>query len=192
MELEIIQERFKTALAEFSQEFLKLGYSQKAIICNDYGVFINFAGAEVNYSHYSLDDNLEHYLKQQEGAHTSFLRVLLEHKLHTKRNLKRSNSSIYTFLQGLAKPSKEDLEKTIQQGVAKVAFDRTLMEGALLGKYFFEEFVVDYTKNRHDEIQKRIVAMTDNIYLNLTEIKSMDTALLEYLRNRELVWYAKS
>ena len=54
MDLEEIQSEFEKALAKLNEESEKRGYDQKAVICNDQGVFIEFAGVEVNYSIYSL------------------------------------------------------------------------------------------------------------------------------------------
>src|SRR3989344_7903409 len=139
MSLEEIQQRFELALEELNQESKKRRIPQKAIICNEQGVVIEFAGVEVSYSTYSLSDNLEDYLGNQAEKHQSYQRLLQTYKRQSKKELQKFNNPFYSFLQRFQKPSKEQLEKKIGQYMVKVAFDKAIKEGALLGKYFFEE-----------------------------------------------------
>ncbi len=190
MSLEESQQRFEVALEELNQECEKRGALQKAIVCNDYGVFIDFAGVEVNYSNYSLTDHLEEYLNEQEVRHNIYQRVLQNHQLQTKTELRRLNSVWYAFFQRFSgRPQPDEWEKTIDLAMIKVAFDKTLKEGALLGKYFFEEIVVDYTKNRFDDIRLNLVKSTDIIYKNAKDLEAIDVEKLQYFRNKELLWY---
>lgn len=191
MDLEKIQGQFELALEEFNQASQKRGFLQKTITCNDYGVFINFAGIEVNYSLYSLEDNVEDYLAKQAEKHKSYLRLLQDHRLQTKKELQNFNSPLYSFLQRFSKPSKEELEKILDQAIVKVAFDNVLKEGGLLGKYFFEDIVVDYTKNKSDEVRQKLVSYTEAIHKNAKELESLDTDILQYFRNKNLLWYGK-
>ncbi|MBI4147231.1 hypothetical protein HY494_01115 [Candidatus Woesearchaeota archaeon] len=191
MDLEEIQSQFEKALAELNEESEKRGYEQKAVICNEQGVFIDFAGVELNYSRYSLEDNLEYYLTQQTEKHESYQRVLQNHKLKTKIELRKFNSSWYSFLQRFSKPQPEGWRDVINRAAVKVAFDRTIKTGALLGKYFFENFAADYTKNKFDDVRKKLVVSTDNIHHIADDIETLDTLRLHYLEHKELIWYGK-
>ncbi|MEK6939218.1 MAG: hypothetical protein AABX31_00675 [Nanoarchaeota archaeon] len=189
MELEPIQQRFELALEEFEQKSAKIGLPQKNIKCNDYGVFINFHGVEVNYSLYSLEHELEDYLSQQAEQHERYKRLLQDHKSQTKKKLKRMNSSVAALVQRFSKPSKKELESLIGLMMAKVAFDKVIKEGALLGRFFFEEIVSDYTKAEFDEQRKKVVNVTGIIYENAKELEAIDIDSLQYFRNKELLWY---
>lgn len=191
MNLEGIQPQFEKALAELNEESEKRGYDQKAVICNDQGVFIEFAGVGVNYSRYSLEDNLEYYLTQQAEKHESYLRVLQNYKLQTKIELRKFNSSLHSFLQRFAKPQLEELENIIDRTTVKVAFDRTMKTGALLGNYFFENFAADYTKKKCDDVRQKLVIFTDNIHKIADDIETLDTLKLGYFKDKKLVWYGK-
>ena len=191
MGLEEIQRRFENALAELNEESEKRGFPQKAIICNEYGVFIDFAGVEINYSLYSLGDNLEDYLTGQAERHESYLRLLQKHKLQTKKELQRCNGGFYTFLQRFSRPSKDELEQKIERAMVKIAFDKAIKEGASLGNLFFEEIVADHTKTRFDDLRQKLVIATENIYDNAKELEDIDIDWLQYFRNKELLWYGK-
>ena len=191
MDLEEIQPQFEKALAELNEESKKRGYDQTAVICNEQGVFIDFASVGVNYSLYSLEDNLEYYLTQQTEKHESYQRVLQNHKLQTKIELRKLNNSFYSFLQRFSKPQPEEWKKIIDRATVKVAFDRTIKTGALLGKYFFENFAADYTKNKCDEVRQKLVVFTENIHSIANDIETLDTLRLYYFKHKELVWYGK-
>jgi len=181
--------RFLLALEELNTESEKRGYPQKAIKCNNYGLFINFAGIEVNYSLYSLDDDLEGYFTQQAEKHECYLRVLQIHKLQSKRELQKFSGAFYTFLQRISKPSKKDLEETIERGMVKVAFDKVLKEGALLGKYFFEDYVGD-TGNL-EPIKEKLINLNQEIYGHAKDLEAIDKERLQYFKNKNLEWYAQ-
>ena len=192
MKLEKIQGQFESALEDFNQASQKRGFLQDKITCNEeHGVFIDFAGVEVNYSLYSLEDNIGDYLTKQAEKHKIYLRLLQDHRLQTKKKLQIFNSSLYLFLQRFSKPSEEELEKRIDRAIVKVAFDKVLKEGALLGKCFFEEMAADYTKKRFDEVRQKIVDYADSIYENAKELESLDTDKLQYFRNKNLLWHGK-
>ena len=191
MRLEEIQRQFELALEDFNQASEKRGSPQKSITCNDYGVFIDFAGVEVNYSLYSLEDNVEDYLTIQTEKHKTYLRLLQDHRLQTKRELHLFNSSLYPFLERFSKLSEEELEDKLGLTIAKIAFDKVLKEGGLLGKYFFKEIAVDYTRHKCDEAREKLVNYAEAIHQNAKELESLDIDRLQYFRNRNLLWYGK-
>ncbi|MDO8511128.1 MAG: hypothetical protein Q7S55_03095 [Nanoarchaeota archaeon] len=191
MGLEELQGTFELALEDFNQASQKRGSPQKSITCNDYGIFIDFAGVEVNYSLYSLEDNVEDYLTTQTEKHKTYLRLLQDHRLQTKRELHLFNSSLYSFLERFSKLSQEEIEQKLDQTIAKIAFDKVLKEGGLLGKYFFKEIAVDYTKHKCDEARQKLVNYAESIHQNAKELESLDIDRLQYFRNRNLLWYGK-
>ncbi len=191
MDLEEIQSQFEKALAELNAESEKRGYEQKAVICNGQGVFIDFAGVEVNYSIYSLEDNLEYYLTQQTERHTSYERVLQINNLLTRKELRKFNSKLYSFFQRLSKPQQEDWDNIIGRATVKVAFDKTVKAGALLGKYFFEEVAADYTKKHFDDVRENLVGLTEKIYEHADELETLDTMRLYYFKHQELARHGK-
>ena len=99
------------------------------------------------------------------------------------------NSSVAALVQRFSKPSKKELESLIGLMMAKVAFDKVIKEGALLGRFFFEEIVSDYTKAEFDEQRKKVVNVTGIIYENAKELEAIDIDSLQYFRNKELLWY---
>jgi len=191
MDLEELQGAFESALEDFNQASEKRGSPQKSITCNDYGVFIDFAGVEVNYSLYSLEDNVEDYLTTQTEKHKTYLRLLQDHRLQTKRELHLFNSPFYSFKERFSKLSQEELEQKLGQTITKIAFDRVLKEGGLLGKYFFQEIAVDYTKHKFDEARQKLVNYAEAIHQNAKELEALDIDRLQYFRNRKLLWYGK-
>ena len=191
MGLEELQGAFESALEDFNQTSEKRGSPQKSITCNDYGVFIDFAGVEVNYSLYSLEDNVEDYLTTQTEKHKTYLRLLQDHRLQTKRELHLFNSPFYSFKERFSKLSQEELEQKLGQTITKIAFDRVLKEGGLLGKYFFQEIAVDYTKHKFDEARQKLVNYAEAIHQNAKELEALDIDRLQYFRNRKLLWYGK-
>ena len=105
MNLESIQKRFESALEELNEEYRKRKIAQKAVICNfQHGVFIDFAGVEVNYSLSSLEENVGDYLQKQEDKHQSYLRVLQQHRLNKKKELQRSAQPLRVLFQRFSKP----------------------------------------------------------------------------------------
>lgn len=191
MSLEELQSKFELALEDFNQASQKRGSPQESITCNDYGVFIDFAGVEVNYSLYSLEDNVEDYLAKQTEKHKTYLRMLQDHKSQTKRQLENFNRSLNSFIERFSKPSKEELEQKIERTIVKIAFDKVLKEGGLLGKYFFEEIAADYTKKKCDEVREKLVSYTESIHQNAKDLESLDIDRLQYFRNKNLLWYGK-
>lgn len=192
MSLEELQGNFELALKNFDRISRERGFTPENITCNeDYGVFINFDGVEVNYSHRSLEDNLGDYLAEQVERHKIYLRSLKHHALETQKELRRFNHPAYSFLQRFFKPRLKELENKLDETTIEVAFDKVLQEGALLGKYFFEEIAVDYTKNRFDERRQRLVTYTKIIHKKAKELESLDKDKLQYFRNKNLLWYGK-
>lgn len=196
MGLEEVQERFELALEELNQECEKRKYPQNAIVWNNYGVFINFGGVEVNYSHYSLTDDVEAYFIQQEKKHEAYLRVLQDHRLQMKRDLKSRTNAVASFVQRFSKIPPAKLEQIINQTIIKVTFDKTLIAGSLLGHYFFEEFAKKYikteleeTKTELEETRQKLMTHLNNIHRNTKALESEDQDRLQYFRNKQLLWY---
>ena len=85
----------------------------------------------------------------------------------------------------------------------KALIDKVLREGALLGQHFFEDCVPDYLENsipdyvkktvdekkKHDDIRHNLVTLTKDIYVTAKDLESIDTDLLQFLRNRYLQKY---
>lgn len=191
MGLEELQRKFELALEEFNLVSQKRGFSQNSVTCNDYGVFIDFAGVEVNYSLYSLEDNLEDYITKQAERHKIYLRLLKENILLTKKELQIFDNPVYSFVLRFLKPPQEELENILDQATIKVAFDKVLQEGALLGKYFFEEIAVTYTKDRFDGLRQNLVIYNEGIHLKAKELESLNMDKLQYFKNKNVLWYAK-
>ena len=192
--LDEIRDRFEIALYELDEACQNSGLPQKFITCNDYGIFIDFAGIEVNYSLYSLTDDMPGYLKRQTERHSSYLRSLRNHTFQTRKDLLICNDSLYSFfLERFFKPSQEELEERIARTRIKIAYDKVLKEGALLGKCFFEEIVVDYTTGNGslEERRRKLIGYTRAIYINAKRLESLDTDKLHYSSNKHLVWYGK-
>src|SRR3989344_3663665 len=190
---EEIQQLFEVALEEFEQECKKAKYTQKEIMWdNKHGVFINFAGIEVNYSTFALaDDNVEYYLHAQEDKHNSYHKVLQEHRLGMRKELKSFNSALYSLIQRWTKPSASELEKMINQTRLKISFDKVLTEGARLGNYFFREEVGEVPAALQ-KTKEALITNTQNIFENAKDLYSVDQDRLQYFRNKYLLWYKKS
>ena len=117
--------------------------------------------------------------------------MLQYHKLQNKIELRKFNSSWYSFLQRFSKPQPEEWKNIIDRATVKVAFDRTITTGALLGKYFFENIAADYTKNKLDDVRQKLVGFTENIHNIANDIETLDTLRLYYFKHKELVLYGK-
>ncbi|GEM_PF-4369461 len=192
MDGEELEERFKATLEEFNGECQKRGRVQEIVTYNDHGVFLNFYGVGVNYSISSLaKEEIQDYLVVQEEAHKIYLRTLQNHRLEMKKELKGFNSFWLSFFQRFSKSSAVELEEIIGRTKLQVSFDKVLRDGALLGKYFFEEIVVDYTKNNLDEIRQRLIIANQNIYENAQDLLSIDQDRLHYFRHKNHLWYEK-
>jgi len=186
MDLPEIQDRFEQVVAEFVRATEKRGYQQNTVICNEYGVFIDFNGVGVNYSLYSLEDkdNLENYLIQQTEKHHIYGRLLYQHKVQTKKALEKQSSPIHNFLSKFSRAPKESLEQRIDAQTVRIIFDQVLKEGGLLGNYFFREIARDYTKyskKKGEELRIMLVHWTETIYKNAEELETLDKEILTRL-----------
>ncbi|MDP3698396.1 MAG: hypothetical protein Q8R47_02315 [Nanoarchaeota archaeon] len=193
MNKEEIEQLFEIALEEFEQECKKAKYAQKEIMCdNKHGVFINFAGIEVNYSTFALaDDNVEYYLHVQEEKHNLYHKVLQEHRLKMRKEWKSFNSVVHSLIQRWTKPSAPELEKMINQTRMKISFDKVLTEGARLGNYFFREEVGEVPAALQ-KTKNALITHTENIYENAKDLYSADQDRLQYFRNKYSLWYEKN
>lgn len=174
------EQLFMTLLAQFNQKLEKQEITQEDIVQNnDYGVFVTFKGIILNYNLPEFDQNTKEYLIDQAQRHTTFLKVLQEHRMERKRKLHQQKNAKYLVL-----PASE-----LQDGIAnlpmQIAFDEMYKEAALIGKYFFqvrkEEGVITDLK----PILENLIGLTQSIYINARELEFTDNEWLEYLNLTE-------